>query len=60
VVVLLAVALAALGIVVGRSLDDGRRVGRIGVTTARTTAPVAALGLSDLGGSYRHRGGNQP
>ena len=60
VVVLIAVALAVFGIVIGRSLDDGRKVGRVGVTTARTVAPVAALDLSDLGGSYRHRGGNQP
>jgi len=60
VVVLIAVALAALGIAIGRSLDDGHRVGRVGVTTARTTAPVAALAQSDLGGAYHHRGGNQP
>jgi len=56
--VLLFAALALLGLIVGRALDDRQSPG--GATTARTSfGVVQPLSGSGLGGSIHFRGGNQ-
>lgn len=61
VVMLLAAALAVAAFFVGQSLDDSSQGS--GVTTGRTSSEsglLTSLQGSDLGGSFHHRGGNQP
>ena len=56
---LLFLAVALLGLLVGRTLDD-RQPAR-GATTVRTSLGfVQPSGATDLGGTIHHRGGNQP